>query len=125
MSKCSVLRTWKSNFLYWTLFCPKYCAEAWALERHAISATNTPPRRTRGSLMTIAAASCARRAPSAIGRRTDLDVGAIGAGGAIRGDFPFDLLTRGALGAAALGPGQRVEQRSAEIPGDQVLERDG
>ena len=26
MSKCSVDLTLKSNFWYWTLFCPKYCA---------------------------------------------------------------------------------------------------
>src|SRR5689334_4621091 len=113
MSKCSVLSTWKSSFLYWTLFCPKYCAEAGALRKPAIRTVIAAARRTRGSVMPIADASCARRAPSAIRRRADLDVGAIGTGGAIGGDFPVDLFARGALGLAALRIGHPADQASA------------
>src|SRR5215510_10320242 len=37
MSKCSVRSTLKSSFRYWTLFCPKYCAEL------CVGSTSSPP----------------------------------------------------------------------------------
>src|SRR5687768_12417393 len=49
MSKCSVWRTRKSNWLYRTLFRPKYCASAdWATARTASRDTNAVAHRNMG-----------------------------------------------------------------------------
>src|SRR4051794_27383380 len=52
MSKCAVFITSKSRRLYWTLFCPKYCAEAEAAKTRIRTAETTATTARREAHMT-------------------------------------------------------------------------
>src|SRR5262249_3324642 len=98
MSKCSVFRTRKSNFLYWTLFCPKYWAEAGtaaSVARAAISRTALA-REAKNVCDGMAARGAASDVPSAVERLVaELELAAIGASRAIVGDRLLDFLSCG------------------------------
>src|SRR5262245_49411804 len=127
MSKCSVFRTRKSNFLYWTLFCPKYWAEAGT----AASVARPAIRRTaracdaKNVFDGIAAGGAAIDVPSAVERRVaELEVGAIRASRAIVGDCLLDFLARSAFGPDVVRVHHALYESATKVSGNQIFNGD-
>src|SRR5688572_13609800 len=111
MSKCSVLRTWKSRSLYWTLLRPKYWAEASGATAPA-KITAAATSRIRAIVETFTASPRADRQA----------LGSFRIGRAVVRDCPFDFAARGRFRARAIGVRHRVDDAAAEILEDQVLD---